>query len=403
MARRPQIVTNAPLSQRVARRPKHDFQVRHRPFVIQPFCIAPVLPGETMENALLQSRCVTAPIKNPLVGWWLDHMLFYVKHRDLDARDLLVDMHLTPGTDVSSLYTAAKTDTYHYAASIDWVDLCLKRVTEEYFRDEGEAWDAFTIDGMPVAGINADSYLDSIMDETIVPEGSDPQTTADNMETLDRYRQQYDLMRQMKMIGGTFEDYLKTFGVRGVDVQEPHKPELLRHSRDWQYPSNTVDPATGVPSSAVSWVIGERADKERFFKEPGFIFGVTVARPKVYLSRLKGAGVHMLDDAWSWLPALMAEDPASSLKLYTAAGGPLETPTNGFWLDLKDLFVYGDQFVNVAFDGTLSDIALPDVALNTKYPTEAMVDGLFVGANPQTVKQDGVVHFTILGRQVDLT
>ena len=48
------------------RRPSHPFQVRHEPFQIQPFFIAPVLPGETMKNLLLQSRAVTLPLKNPL-------------------------------------------------------------------------------------------------------------------------------------------------------------------------------------------------------------------------------------------------------------------------------------------------------------------------------------------------
>ena len=69
---------------RVTRGPRHSFNLRHRPFQIQPFLLAPVLPGETMKSLLLQSRAVTSPISNPLVGWWLEYYVFYVKHRDLD-------------------------------------------------------------------------------------------------------------------------------------------------------------------------------------------------------------------------------------------------------------------------------------------------------------------------------
>ena len=63
------VVNELPQTGRVMRRPVHTFQLRQRPFAITPFMIAPVLPGETMKNLLLQSRAVTDPIKNPLVGW----------------------------------------------------------------------------------------------------------------------------------------------------------------------------------------------------------------------------------------------------------------------------------------------------------------------------------------------
>jgi len=53
---------------RKLRAPQHHWSLRHVPFALQPFCIAPVLPGETMKNALLQARAVTMPIKSPLVG-----------------------------------------------------------------------------------------------------------------------------------------------------------------------------------------------------------------------------------------------------------------------------------------------------------------------------------------------
>ena len=34
-----------------------------------------------------------------------------------------------------------------------------------------------------------------------------------------------------------------SYGVRLSKAEDPTRPELLRYSRSWQYPSNTVDPA----------------------------------------------------------------------------------------------------------------------------------------------------------------
>jgi len=66
---------------RVPRRPNHTHHLRHKPYVLQPFMIAPVLPGETLQNMLLQDRCVTDPVKGRLVGWWLEHWYFYIPLR----------------------------------------------------------------------------------------------------------------------------------------------------------------------------------------------------------------------------------------------------------------------------------------------------------------------------------
>ena len=96
-----EVVQEVPQVGRKQRRPVHTFQVRHRPWQIQPMVIAPVLPGETLENALVQARVVTDPIANPLIGWWIEYYFFYVKHRDLDARDTLTSMMLTDASTAS--------------------------------------------------------------------------------------------------------------------------------------------------------------------------------------------------------------------------------------------------------------------------------------------------------------
>ena len=398
-----QLVQELPQVGRKLRKPVHTFQVRHRPWQIQPMCIAPVLPGETLENALMQARVVTDPIANPLIGWWIEYYFFYVKHRDLDARDTLVSMMLTDAS-TAALQTAAKVETYHYANAIDWADLCLKRVVEDYFRDEGVAWNAFQVGNLPAASINQDSFWNSAVDDaTSVPTANNLQDAPD-LTVMSAYQAQYDRMRQMRLTNMSYEDWLKTYGVKGVKESEDiHKPELIRYVRDWSYPTNTVNPTDGAPSSAVSWAVAERFDKKRMFKEPGFIFGVTVARPKVYLKNQRGSGTHLLDNAMSWLPAVLADEPYTSLKeiVATAAiAGPLGVATStGYWVDVRDLFLYGDQFVNFSLTGTGDNaVALPTATMQKRYATASEADAMFKAAAPANlVRQDGVVNLSILG------
>ena len=97
---------------RTLRRPQHPFSLMIRPFQLQPFSIAPVLPGETLKNLLTQARVVTDPL-NPLtrvVGWWCEHYYFYVKHRDLSegaVRDAVTAFVNDPTPDLSPLVSGS--------------------------------------------------------------------------------------------------------------------------------------------------------------------------------------------------------------------------------------------------------------------------------------------------------
>ena len=394
---------------RSMRNPQHRFQLRFRPFQLQPFLLAPVIPGETMKNLLLQARCVTDPIKNGLVGWWLEFYFFYVKHRDLDARDTLSNMHLVMNTDVSALKypgPAADAPYYTYDDGMDWARLCLKRVTEEYFRDQGEAWNNFLIDTLPAVKVNHRDWTESLLDAaavTAVDVADDDDTPASEIEQMMRT---WEFMRDAKFINMTFEDFLRSHGVRSRSVVEPHKPELLRYVREWQYPSNTVDPVSGAAAAAVSWAAAERADKDRFFTEPGFIFGVACVRPKVYSSTQSGSAAGLMDNAFLWLPALLADDPSSSLAKKAVSEGPLQGTAGQYWLDMRDLLIYGDQFVNFATSATDANfVGVPNAALTNKlYPQSADCDALFKSAAPANlVRMDGVVNLSIAGAQVDQT
>lgn len=404
------VTINAPRVGRVTRSPRHTFHIRQKPFLLQPFMLAPVLPGETMKSLLLQSRAVTSPIANGLIGWWLEYYFFYVKHRDLDGRDDFSEMMLDLDKDMSAYVEAASVPYYHMAGRINWAKLCLKRITEEYFRDEGEAWDSQTVDGMPVVKINSDSVLNSatLDDNFVGPSdvsltvGGDDAVTASEVDAMMRT---YQFQRANNLTAMDYEDWLATYGIRPKPA-ENHRPELIRYIREWQYPSNTVEPSTGVPSSAVSWAVSERADKDRFFREPGFIVGVTVARPKVYLRNQDGSVADTLLGALEWLPAIMRDDPWTSVKKFAETEGPFSvvSDANGYWLDLKDLFLYGDQFINfaVAADNTANLVNLPTATMNTLYPASGDIDNLFSGA-AKTVKQDGVVQLSVLGALQDTT
>lgn len=391
------------------RNPQHSFNIRAKPFVIQPFCIAPVLPGETLKNGVMQSRVVTAPIKNPLIGWWKEYYFFYVKHRDL-GQDALLNMMLDPSTSLAGLADAsASAPWYHPGSGINWVKLCTEKCVEHYFRDEGEAWNAYTVDSMPIAQVNHNNVFDSMVTtaeyaaQDFDVDTADANTTVQASEVA-RALNLWELLRANNMTDMSYEDYLRSFGVR-VQAEERNIPELLRYVREWTYPTNTVEPTTGVPSSAVSWAISERMDKDRYFKEPGFILGLTVTRPKVYLSAQTGAAVHLMQDAYTWLPAILRDDPQTSLKQLASMTGTIyPTGPAGVWLDVRDLFIYGDQFVNFALTATDAGlVALPHTdAQRIRYVSSADIDGLFAGAD-KLVKEDGIVRFSILGTQADQT
>lgn len=400
----------APRTGRKPRYPVHNWQVRAKPFVIQPTLIAPVLAGETMKNALIQSRVVTDPIKNPLVGWHYEWFLFYVKLTDLDARDTLTSMLIDPETDISAIDdTSAQVDWYHSGAGINYTQMCLKRVTEEYFRNEGEAWDTWKIGNLPLASLNAKNWTDSLwttaeytaQDVTISTAGDDAFT----MSELDKARIQWEVLQANNLMDMTYEDYLRTFGMAPAK-EVSRVPEILKTIRSWTYPTNTVEPTTGVPSSAASWTIQERADKDRFFKEPGFLFAVTVVRPKVYME-LHGSAVSLMTNAYSWLPAIMRDTPETSvLQITETTGSPFgATAPDGMYVDIRDLLIYGDQFLNFAATATDASIVdLPTASLQRRYVDNDDIVSLFAGTTPPSlVKHDGVCRFHILGTQVDET
>lgn len=445
MAIRPSISVRPVAPQaRSIRRPQHTWQLSQRPWTIQPFLIAPVLPGETLRNLIHQSRVVTDPVVSKLTGWWCEYYYFYVKHRDLHevesigdlttgqggsvithARwDAIQKMHLDPEYDLRTELNVTTDDPEFYAdhqtgGGVNWTKLCLARIVSEYFRDEDEdlaSQGAFSGSNLWQAKAvpNRSNAIDSLMQgaavaaedvELEVPVNAtpDPDVAELSMSAFDQAWRTYQWLQQSNLVQMSFEDYLATHGVQVPRPETAALPELIRYDRSWQYPSNTVDPADGSVASAVSWSPAFRADKDRFFAEPGFIMGVCVVRPKVYLTGQRSAMAHHLTKAIDWLPAVLAGDPRASLRFYADNVGPFPSfsDTSGYWVDLKDLFLYGDQFFNVDSASVVNPLALPAADGKKRYATLDEAKALFVDSTNDVltrIRQDGVATLMIASR-----
>jgi hypothetical protein len=124
------------------------------------------------------------------------------------------------------------------------------------------------------------------------------------------------------------------------------------------------------------------------------------------MSKQTGSAVGLLNDAFSWLPAVMRDEPYTSLKQVANGTGPLPTVSDvgGYWVDVRDLFLYGDQFINFALTATdAALVGVPSTTGGTKYITATDIDALFKVGTSNLIKQDGVVSLAILGAQTDMT
>lgn len=405
---------------RVPRTPKHTFNIVQYPYELTPFMIAPVLPGETMKNLLLQCRTISTAVKTPLIGHWLEHYFFYVKLRQLDdgadLKAMLLDSDNTPATD-----TAAADSQYLYVKSgaPDFMQMCLDKVTEHWFRDDLDVSNAYSpvgaTTGLPIVqweNIKKSVFNSLIKDNTLQQGTGDITGTAQDLSEFERLYQSWEYMRMAQMTDLSYEDWLATFGVKTEATEKPDEPELIRFTRNWSYPTNTVD-GSGNVNTQMSWSIQERADKDRFFKEPGFLIGLTVARPKVYLSTQNQSAVSLLNHAFSWMPALMKDNPETSLRkilttdtdispLALGATGDVILNTDEYWLDVRDLYVYGDQFINHTGNHNAVKSTNIDSNLGKNYPDATTLQAIGVG-NTLSYSSDGIVSLNILGTQMDVT
>ena len=414
--------TRAAATDRVGRYPKHTFMTRELPYVAQPFLFAPVLPGETLHNLFFESRVISDPVKNSIIGWKKEYHYFFVPV-SLLLVDAIRDMFIDPANiDISATLGIPASSAPYYTAKggVDYLKRSVVAIVEAHFRDEGEAFaTAVTADGLPIVQIRDRLWLDSVTDKDDAALAADPGSggSPTDMEQLQTLYEMYDRLKQVGVAGMTFEDFIRSYGISVPETVDEAIPEKLASYSDFQYPSNAINPVDGAPSSALSWVFKNGKRDPKFFKEPGFIVGLSITRPKVYFGGLAGNLTAHLTRAWDWLPNYLNEGspiplPETAMKRFAADTGPLGdrgTATDAYWVEMRDLFLKGDQFQNmkpftdnaaVADDFENHLLALPpgDNHDQYKYPTEAMCKGFFVSPTATFVRQDGYCQLQIKGK-----
>jgi len=417
-------------SERQTRRPQHPFNVRTKPFQIQPVCLAPVLPGETLKSILLQSQVWSDPLNVQLknTGWWCEYNVFYVKHRDMPGYEVgtdglgrdLVDMFVSNESIASHQDADGNAVTYCPPGGVDFVLNAVRRVVDEYFRDEGESYSIAEIDGIPLCQIYGRGRSDAFDKLTLASAYADhrQELDADGDGTIyvgdemNRAFQEWAVAHDAGIIDMTYDDWMKTYGGRAVETDidrvDYHRPEDLAYMREFTYPTNTVEPTTGVPAVAVGWRVASRLDKRLFFREPGWLIGFNTVRPKVYLGKQQGAIAGAMQTRASWLPPVLANQEDATHILFDDAAGPLKGVMDAgnvdYWIDLRDLLKNGDQFVNYATPASgntgVPFMALPSATGQRRYASSSEIMALFSDTTNGRFRQDGVLSLSIQGRIV---
>ena len=159
-----------------------------------------------------QARVVTDPIKNPIIGWWLDHWWFYVPFSALPNATALKELMITEGATLAAISSAANVSLYHKNGP-NFLLECLQVITETYFREREVAWNAAgttvnqgpTPDTLPIIGVNAESWLDSVIPITDVPttDGVAVDEVVGLYDDLDNRRLMYERLLQLGMTTAT--------------------------------------------------------------------------------------------------------------------------------------------------------------------------------------------------------
>lgn len=413
--------------ERQQRRPQNPFNVRTKPFQIQPVMFHPVLPGETLKTMLIQAQVWSDPLNVALknTGWWCEYNVFYVKHRDLPGYETatdglgkdLVDMFVQNESLVSHQAGVAVPWTYTPVGGVDFLKPALERIVEEYFRDEGETASSFQIDNVPICQIYGRGRSDAFDKLTLAAEYEDHRVDLDSDgdgtihvgDEMNRAFQEWAAMHDAGVMDMTYEDWMATYGGRApntdVDRVDYHKPEDVAYARQFAYPTNTVEPTTGVPAVAVGWRVAHNLRKSYRFDEPGWLVVTQTVRPKVYLGNQIGSVASMMQSRDTWLPAILnAEQDVGHLVIPDDIGplGGVIT-ADDYMLNVRDLLLYGEQFLNYAPDASAGFVALPAADTQRRYADATQAGKLFAVPADGRFRADGMVSLSIMGRQKETT
>lgn len=392
---------------RVTRSPNMPVAGTLMPMGLYPLNFTMVLPGETLKGMSTKLRLISRPVKHPLAGCWYEGWMFYIKLTDMDRS--LGEMFISDDVDPTPHLAAAdRPKFFTKLGQVDWIKKCYDRVIESYFVHQDET--APTIDGVAMAKLQNLWWGQNLQFQDLTG-GATP--TPDTAGPIDAY----EMARIMGMTEISYEQYLKQYGVQSVKT-EIGKPEILRYWRSWTQPTNTIDPATGAPSSAWTWSEDIKAEKDIYFREPGFLLMMQAVRPKFYLPQVTAS---LAGEMWGFsdfFPAYNLDDPAYAVKgfmpsnkIMSGVGG---ADTKPLWVDRSDFLSHGEQFVNDWTDGPrlprASGISFAASAtkaqLRGEYPTVADVQDLFTAKatrNDTIVYYEGISSLRIAGHIKDQT
>lgn len=395
---------------RAKRTPNFPIAGIMKPFGLYPIMCHPVLPGETLHSARTKWRVLSKPIKHPLAGAWLESWLVYVKFTDIDRA--LGDMFVSDSYSTTGWTAAADAPRYFTKnGQINWIKNCTKRFHEAYFIHENET--AKTIDGVYQTKLNAKSWMANLMFRP-------NEVAVDTSDTFDQQTQlsAFQMMQLMSMTELTYESYLKQFGVASVRTGIG-EPEILRYTRSWQTPVNTVEPTTGVPSSAWVWSDDMEMAKDKRFDEPGFVLMFASIRPKMFLKYQAASIVGNLWGFTDWFPIYNSQDPNAAVRVIMSGDAVFDAAANGaeasdeLWYDHNDVLNHGEQFVNAVWSDhpyVLPQATVPNLLaaatpedMRGEYATAADVDALFVGSGANAFCfYEGITMFNISGHARDM-
>lgn len=398
------------LPRRVSRSPNFPVVGKIKPYGLYPLWGLPVLPGETLQSANMKWRLLSDPVKNPLAGAWSETWLVYVKLTDIDPD--LGNMFISDSVATTGYTAAADNERYFVkAGQIDWMKLCCDKIHNSFFVHENET--ARSIDGVNQVKLNNVGWYQNMLFQA-----ADEAVPTNDSSDMYEHLSSWAMLQQMNMTELTYEKYLETFGVKPT-VGNERDPEILRYSRSWTQPVNTVDPTDGSPSSAWIWSDKLEMSKAKRFDEPGFVVCVTTVRPKMYQAGLTSS---MLGNLWGfsdWYPSYNLSDPtAGAKKIMTddglfAAATRVDVGEKEMLYDHRDLLTHGEQFINTSShihpvptsNGMKMDDASTPQDIRGEYCLSTDVDNLFVTATADNrfCTYEGIASCVISGHVNDST
>lgn len=404
---------------RKKRNPQFPIAGTMRPFGLYPLWATVVLPGETLNMAEMKYRLISMPVKHPLAGAWFETWTVFASLTDLEEE--FAQMFISEDVAATAYQAAADQPRYFTKqGQIQYIKLAMDRVVASYFRDEEEP-DALThtIDGVHMAKRQNWDWAQNLMfkpttlDAAYLPSAFPEDGTLTPLE----------IMRMAGMSEITYEKYLQQYGVAQKEAAKASRvPEIIRYTRDWTTPANTIEATTGRPSSAWAWSSTIKMDKPKRFDEPGFVITFGCVRPKMFDPTLRAS---MIGELWGFadfFPVYNLEDPAAGLKLITLSDHKVlnvnSATTDPLMYDHRDLLAHGEAFVN-NWSGPYD---LPSItsrnladgqeypAVRGQYPASTDIDGLFVEDDAETpdatkmcLYYEGIASAEITGHIVDRT